>query len=210
MANPDKAMLPSATFSDSVIGAYTLAPQTTPFALTGTLAAACKSRSVLCFTTAGQLVKNFACDLVDHIDTNSYQYLDSDCYPPHYDLVNHGEPNLDRTLAYPGTACPSGFTPACTTTLTLTNPSAKPTPYTGTLTQTWCCPKPATSGSNNNWICTDRDDLAPTSRLCLSLAAVGTNTRKVWFAADLALGTGTKTAGGEIAYTTSTVGPEMR
>ncbi|KAK5654751.1 hypothetical protein OQA88_7076 [Cercophora sp. LCS_1] len=194
------SILPSATFSDSINGAYTLSPQTTAFAPTGTQTAACNSRSLFCFTTAGQLAKGYACDLVDRIDANNLQYLNSECYPPHYDLVNNGDPLFDRTLAYPGTACPAGFTPACTTTLTLTNPSAKPQPFTGTLTQTWCCPRPTgLLNGNNNWVCTDRDQLDPTSRLCLSLVGTTTN---LWFSASASMS-------GSAAYTTSTVGPEM-
>ncbi|KAK1760046.1 hypothetical protein QBC47DRAFT_76 [Echria macrotheca] len=191
------------TFSDSAVGLFTLPPQTTPFAPAATAAAAAcnsRSRSVFCFATAGQLSRGYACDLVDSINTSEYQYLNAACYPPHYDLVNHGEPDLDRTLAYPGTACPAGFTPACTTTLTLAEPTAKPDAYSATLTQTWCCPRPATTGSGNDWVCTDRDQLAPTSRLCMSLVAANTKAN-VWLSAA-----GTR---GTPAYTTSAVGPEM-
>jgi hypothetical protein len=192
------------TFSDSAVGLFTLPPQTTPFTPTATAAAAAcnsRSRSVLCFATAGQLAQGYACDLVDSIDTSGYQYLNAVCYPPHYDLVNNGDPNLDdRTLAYPGTACPAGFTPACTTALTLAEPTATPGAYSATLTQTWCCPRPTNTGPGNDWVCTDRDQLAPTSRLCVSLVAANTR-ENVWLSAAGARGTP--------AYTMSAVGPEM-
>lgn len=112
------------------------------------------------------------------------------------------DPNLDRTVAYPGTACPAGFTPACTTTLALTNPAAKTRPYTGILTQTWCCP----SGSIDPWVCTDRDQSPqqPTSRLCVSLLA-GSTATNVWFSADPAV----TTSKARSSYTTSAVGPEI-
>ena len=91
--------LASATFSDSVNGVFTLAPQTTPYShappavATGSSGAnnnKCNSHSVFCFTTAGQLSRGYACDLVDGINADNYQYLDGDCYPPHYNLINHG------------------------------------------------------------------------------------------------------------------------
>ncbi|KAK4449034.1 hypothetical protein QBC34DRAFT_463614 [Podospora aff. communis PSN243] len=198
----------SATYSHSTLGTFTLPPQTTPFAPSATaLAAGCnpRSRSVFCFTTAGQLIPGYACDLVDRIDVNSYEYLNNNCYPPHYDLINQLGTD-DRTLAWPGTACPAGYTPACTTTITLSNPSAKPTPYTGTLTQTWCCPAAANS-NDGAWVCTDRDQLVPTSRLCLSLAAPS-SAKRIWFSADPALAA-TARSGGNPAYTTSAVGPQM-
>ena len=239
--------LASATFSDTVNGVFTLAPQTTPYShappavATGGSGAnnnKCNSRSVFCFTTAGQLSRGYACDLVDGINADNYQYLDGDCYPPHYNLINHGgthatyvsqtaehkaylsrktEPNLDRTVAYPGTACPAGFTPACTTTLTLTNPSAKPSPYTGTLTQTWCCPR-GNNDDDNAWVCTDRDQFPqqPTSRLCVNVIA-GSAPTNVWFSAGSTTVTApsarstvttTSSVGGS-SYTTSAVGPDM-
>ena len=106
-------------------------------------------------------------------------------------------------MAYPGTACPAGFTPACTTTLTLTNPTAKPTPYTGTLTQTWCCPQPV-GGALNDWVCTDKDEFNPTSRLCVSQIANTAGSDLIWFTA----GTGTVTAT-TTGYTTSAIDAEM-
>jgi len=80
-----------ATFSDTTHGVFTLPPQTTPFAPKAPGASgSCTSRSILCFTSAGHLAKGYACDLVDSVDVNSCQYLDKECYPPHYDLINHG------------------------------------------------------------------------------------------------------------------------
>jgi len=90
MAGASQGVVPSATFSDSTNGAYTLPPQTTPFVPTASPAPVCNRRSVLCFTTAGQLVPGYACDLVDQISAGGYQYYDTDCYPPHYDLINNG------------------------------------------------------------------------------------------------------------------------
>ncbi|KAK0614587.1 hypothetical protein B0T14DRAFT_499824 [Immersiella caudata] len=200
---------PPATFSDRTNGAFTLPPQTTPFSPGATPAAGCSSRSVLCFTPAGKLRKNYACDLVDQINTETYKYFNLECYPQNFDLINNGERALtqtrpvsysEQTVAYPGTACPAGFTPACTTALTLSNPNATPKPYTGTLTQTWCCPIPV--GTNEgDWICTNRDTLEPTSRYCLSVVA---NTRDIWFGTPA----GTTTNAGP-KYSTSTVGADM-
>ncbi|KAK0613558.1 hypothetical protein B0T14DRAFT_526483 [Immersiella caudata] len=200
----------SATFSNSLLGTFTLPPQTTPFLPSATAAAAAcnsRSRSVLCFTTAGQLIPNYACDIVDSINPTTFQYLNPDCYPPHYDLINQLGSD-DRTLAWPGTACPAGYTPGCTTTLTLTNPTAKPAPYTATLTQTWCCPAPA--GINDgDWVCTDRDQLSPTSRLCLSRVAPG-GTANLWFSADPAIAATARTgASAQAVFTTSAVGAQM-
>ncbi|KAK4443822.1 hypothetical protein QBC34DRAFT_498762 [Podospora aff. communis PSN243] len=187
---------PPATFSDRTNGAFTLAPQTTPFSPSATAAAACSSRSVLCFTPAGKLRKSYACDLVDRINSESYKYLNLDCYPNRFDVINNGEPYSEQTVAYPGTACPLGFTPACATTLTLSNPSATPTPYTGTLAQTWCCP-------DGDWVCTNRDSLEPTSRYCLSVVA---NTAQMWFGS--AAGATTAANAGP-KYTTSGVAADM-
>ena len=100
------------------------------------------------------------------------------------------EPNLDRTVAYPGSACPAGYTPACTTAFTLAN---SPTAHTTTiaLTQTWCCP--AATSLDRDWVCTDRDQQGiPTSRLCLGSVGAA----NVW----LLSGTG---------YTTSSVPAEI-
>ncbi|ORY65458.1 uncharacterized protein BCR38DRAFT_484878 [Pseudomassariella vexata] len=83
-------------------------------------------------------------------------------------VTNEG---ADSTLAYPGNACLSGYTTACTTTLF----------HQGSLfSQAWCCP----SGSTGSWTCAtataDYDEAAP-QRLCKSLM---TESTQVWMSWD--------------------------
>ncbi|KAF0318672.1 hypothetical protein GQ607_014088, partial [Colletotrichum asianum] len=69
-------------------------------------------------------------------------------------------------LGYPGTACISGWTPACTTSLTYNVP-------TGKYVQTWCCPL-------GGWNCLTAS-IGPPWRDCTSLLQTPT---EVWIRAS--------------------------
>ncbi|KAI1083864.1 hypothetical protein F5B20DRAFT_525678 [Whalleya microplaca] len=141
--------------------AITLPPQTTPYIVPSNpevchLSVYCKQVSQVLYTSIDTLLSGQVCQAVHGMTAPNGALTGvghiTSCYPDGYfsvfdDLYDElwyapTEPyeGASSTLAYPGTACMSDWTTACTTTVT----------HEGSLfTQAWCCP-------HGSWQCTDR------------------------------------------------------
>ncbi|KAI1761692.1 hypothetical protein GGR53DRAFT_533270 [Hypoxylon sp. FL1150] len=96
--------------------------------------------------------------------------FEPDCLPKGYETLFHDylyvyfdrsmtEPPSSSAIAYPGTACPSGWTTACTSVITFDD---------DTYPQAWCCP-------SSSWQCA-----AATGRYCTSVMTESTNIWMTW------------------------------
>ncbi|KAF4854206.1 hypothetical protein CGCSCA4_v001629 [Colletotrichum siamense] len=124
--------IPVEEYEQTVV--FTLAPQTTPFTPSGS---GCSTlpRDLRCQFQPDEITPGALC-LADQSVQATSAWLPTECFPESYDNIwrpiGTKFKNLPR-LAYPGTACLSGWTQACDTTVTLESAEH--------LTQTWCCPQ---------------------------------------------------------------------
>ncbi|CAI0651506.1 unnamed protein product [Colletotrichum noveboracense] len=112
---------------------YTFAPQTTPFTPPSDRCSAIP-RAIRCQDKPEELTSGAIC-LADQIVDTSSATLPTECFPETYDNIWRPVSNKFRdlpNLAYPGSACISGWTTACITTVSLESAQH--------LLQTWCCP----------------------------------------------------------------------
>ncbi|RYP38560.1 hypothetical protein DL767_002496 [Monosporascus sp. MG133] len=163
--------------------AITLPPQTTPFAAEQggacELSVYCWQLTYLNYLSSRQHLSGLQCEArhsSPHDGTPAIGYR-TECFPEGYLDVFPGltaEPSMaslapaDPTLAYPGTACVSDWTTACTTTVTGAGGTAYP--------QAWCCPPGA-------WRCPagPRGDGKDPGRRC---ASVLTEKTEIWMTWD--------------------------
>ncbi|WQF81966.1 hypothetical protein CDEST_06980 [Colletotrichum destructivum] len=106
-----------------------LEPQTTPFTPPD---GAC-SADIRCQYKPEELSSGAEC-LGDQVVVETKATLPTQCFPKSYNEIWRPSGTFSdvASMAYPGTACISGWTTACTTTLTLESAQ--------TYVQTWCCP----------------------------------------------------------------------
>lgn len=162
-----------------------LPPQTTPFAMAGEHCQPiiwCPFLSGANFVELSEPVASQRCFRAQTTTTASSTFItfNPDCFPEgYYDLFAdqkseafypfQGTAEDERsTLAYPGIACPGGWTTACTTTLTHDGRD---------YPQAWCCP-------SGHWTCETTlglQDMAAPERLCKSVATEAT---RLWMTFD--------------------------
>ncbi|TDZ30716.1 hypothetical protein C8035_v002342 [Colletotrichum spinosum] len=141
---------------------FSLAPQTTAFSAQDTL---CPTypRDIRCQTRPESLTSGATCLGDEYVDETTVS-MPTQCFPETYlDIFRPVSSKFSDlpNLAFPGTACISGWTTACNTTLTLA--SAK------TFVQTWCCPP-------GSWSCLTVEAGTP-YRDCVSILSTPT---EVW------------------------------
>ncbi|RYO88228.1 hypothetical protein DL766_009305 [Monosporascus sp. MC13-8B] len=163
--------------------AITLTPQTTPFAAAQggacELSVYCWQLTYLNYLSSHQHLSGLQCEALHSSPRDGTPALGyrTECFPEGYLDVFPGltmEPSMaslahaDPTLAYPGTACVSDWTTACTTTVTGAGGTAYP--------QAWCCPPGA-------WTCpaAPRGDGKDPGRRC---ASVLTEKTEIWMTWD--------------------------
>ncbi|RYP76099.1 hypothetical protein DL771_001923 [Monosporascus sp. 5C6A] len=162
--------------------AITLPPQTTPFAAAQgeacELSVYCWQLTYLNYLSSRQHLSGLQCEArhsSPRAGTPALGYR-TECFPEGYLDVFPGltaEPSLaslapaDPALAYPGTACVSDWTTACTTTVTGAGGTAYP--------QAWCCPPGA-------WRCpaAPRSDGKDPGRRCVSVLTEETEVWMTW------------------------------
>ncbi|KAK1844380.1 hypothetical protein CCHR01_13011 [Colletotrichum chrysophilum] len=147
---------------------FALPPQTVAFTPP---ASTCTNfpRSILCNEVKTESITSGVSCWADKFITSSAASFPEECFPTTYKGVQSpaGDDFSEAfTLGYPGTACISGWTPACTTSLTYNVP-------TGKYVQTWCCPP-------GGWNCLTAS-IGPPWRDCTSLLQTPT---EVWIRAS--------------------------
>ncbi|TEA17079.1 hypothetical protein C8034_v000331 [Colletotrichum sidae] len=148
-------------FKKSII--YTLPPQTTPFTPPDSICTQFP-KAIRCEGKPEEQDPNSPCWALQYVESTGTS-LPSQCFPTSYVEIYRPVDDFDdvMSLAYPGTACISGWTTACTTKLERSSDN---------FVQTWCCPP-------GGWTCfTDPGSQAP-ARGCVTTITAPTD---AWFA----------------------------
>ncbi|KAK1540965.1 hypothetical protein CPAR01_06954 [Colletotrichum paranaense] len=141
---------------------YTLQPQTTPFTPRDSTCSILP-RAIRCVEAKSEdITSGFTCYGLQFVGETTTS-VPTQCFPESY--INIWRP-FDEfsdipSLAYPGTACISGWTTACSTDVTETSGN--------THAQTWCCP--------SGWGCLSASNGGIPHRECTSLLSTPT---EVW------------------------------
>ncbi|KAI1781082.1 hypothetical protein F4818DRAFT_436274 [Hypoxylon cercidicola] len=160
------------SIASSTMPTLSLPPQITPFTPPPTAdctpSVYCPYLSYILYSTSKDL-SGMACAILFKLGEGEIGYR-TECFPKGYfTLFNYeslldiesatAEPPESSAVAYPGTACMSGWTTACTSVVT----------YDGrTYPQAWCCP-------SSSWRCA-----ATAGRFCTSIMTEATNIWMTW------------------------------
>ncbi|KAI0026031.1 hypothetical protein F4780DRAFT_3510 [Xylariomycetidae sp. FL0641] len=137
--------------------ATSLPPQTTPF-VPPIDASECSKLPVWCPGWPSDF-NCYAGDLNDNNGTCTPDFYRSDCYPSGYQDIYSATGTWDdqSETAFPGTACLSGWSTGCTTTISASNSN---------ISQAWCCPT-GFSCPGSDWAQSFTGLITP-SRVCTS------------------------------------------
>ncbi|KAI2610928.1 uncharacterized protein GGS25DRAFT_172956 [Hypoxylon fragiforme] len=176
----------------STTAPLTLPPQTTPFTPPAdadcALSVYCPFLTYWLYTQGGHQLSGMPCQALNKLDASEPRQIGyrPECLPPGYytlfdNLVTEMDPRIPgvptesdggSTRAYPGTACVSGWTTACTTTITA-EINAGDGGAEGTYPQAWCCPP-------GGWECTATEAIGVPGRHCQSVMTEATNIWMTW------------------------------
>ncbi|KAF6817527.1 hypothetical protein CPLU01_13557 [Colletotrichum plurivorum] len=143
---------------------FTLPPQTTPFTPRDPTCTKFP-RAIRCENTPEGATPGHICWGLKHVE-ESTAWVPEQCFPETFMSIWSPFNTFSdiRSLAYPGTACISGWTSACNTTISLASVSRE-------FLQTWCCP-------SGDWKCYTATGKETPLRDCFSIVSTPTH---VWF-----------------------------
>lgn len=145
-----------------------ITPFTPPSDADCTISVYCPFMTYWIYTSGEHMLSSMECQAVNVLEDYGAGAIgyNTDCLPEGYYTifadnlyVEISSPTDLSTMAYPGTACVSGWTTACTTTVTDSDAS---------YPQAWCCPP-------GSWQCA-----ADSARHCTSVMTESTNIWMTW------------------------------